>query len=164
MFCRYSFTVSLLLILLLAAGARAQAQANNGGGAGRGAAFSRAKRELGSAGRETQTLSSLAADAKEAVSAVTSAASGDAAPMQQAMVDVWLTNPALKMARRLIDGEGMGSFIPDMLAGKEMLEVFSNPIAAHTVINRESIDRWVGRWLDCLADCLVLPIDRPISE
>jgi hypothetical protein len=144
MFCRYTSTAWLLLLLLLATGARAEAQANNGGG--RSAAFSRAKRELGSAGRETQTLSSLAADAKEAVSAVTSAASGDAAtPLQQAMVDVWATNPALKMARRLINGEGMGTFIPDMLGGKEMLQVFSNPIAAHTVINRESVHPSIHR-------------------
>ena len=133
MFRCFSSSVPLLLLLLLA-GARVQAQQ---------AAFSRAKRELGSAGRETQTLSTLAAEAKEALAGATSGSGagttdGAASSTQQPMVDVWATNPALKIARRLMNGEGVGDFIPEMLEGKELLQVFSNPIAAHTVINRES--------------------------
>lgn len=145
MFRRFSSAVPLLLLLLLA-GARVQAQQ---------AAFSRAKRELGSsAGRETQTLSTLAAEAKEALAAATSGsgsgsgineATGATASAQQPMVDVWATNPALKIARRLMNGEGVGDFIPEMLGGKELLQVFSNPIAAHTVINRESRGGWLMR-------------------
>ena len=134
MFRCFSSSAPLLLLLLLA-GARVQAQQ---------AAFSRAKRELGSAGRETQTLSTLAAEAKEALAAATSGsgsgsneAAGTTTSAQQHMVDVWATNPALKIARRLMNGEGVGDFIPEMLGGKELLQVFSNPIAAHTVINRE---------------------------
>ncbi len=55
----------------------------------------------------------------------------------QTLTDAWANDPTLKIGRKLVKGGAMGDFIGQMAGGKELEQVFSNPIAAHTVINRE---------------------------
>jgi hypothetical protein len=115
------------LLLLLAAPAAVNASS----------AFGHTKRELSGA---TSALDSLLDAAAALTGGGATADATQAAPLREAaggIVDAWATNPTLKIGRRLMKGEGVGSFLEEMTFGKELEQVFTNPIAAHTVINRE---------------------------
>lgn len=119
-------TAALVVLVVLPAAARAESP------------FRRAAQELSSA---ASSLGSTLFDAASAVMGGTgSSADAEAPSAFQAKVDAWATNPTLKIGRRLLkmDGlSGMGSFMEEMLMGKELEQVFSDPFAAYTVINRE---------------------------
>ncbi len=56
------------------------------------------------------------------------------------LVDSWATDPVLKGAKRLMNGDHTGVLM-DMAMGKEMEEIFSNPEASHQLLQGEGLLR-----------------------
>lgn len=95
--------------------------------------FSRAAQEL------SNSASTLGSAIFDMVGGGPSSSDGEPSAFQ-AKVDAWATNPTLKIGRRLMKMgglDGMGSLMEEMAFGKELEQVFSDPLAAHTVITRE---------------------------
>jgi len=68
----------------------------------------------------------------EGEAAATTATSTATKPKSK-LVDSWATDPVLMGAKRLMNGDHTG-LLMDMAMGKEMLEIFSNPEAAHQLL------------------------------
>ena len=113
--------------------------------------FGRVQREMASGSGGATTLGGSLLDAAQAAmaggvgAATQEQGEGGAEEADAKKVDAWATNPALKVARRLMKGGagGVGGFFQEMMADEGALaEVFSNRSAAHAVINSE--------WVRCL--------------